>query len=254
MDKREEWLARTLVELADTLVADFDVVEFVQRLAERAVELLDAAEVGLMVADQAGHLQIMGSSTERMRVMELFELQNQEGPCLDCFRGGVQIVNFSLDDSDDRWPTFAPMARVVGYQTVHALPMRLRGEVIGALNVFHVDDRHLSPLEVKLTQALADAATIGILQERAVRRSAMLSEQLQFALNSRIAVEQGKGMLAERLHVDMEQAFSLLRGYARYHSRRLAEVADQLLRGELAADELQSYRQKGQPGRGPKLS
>jgi GAF domain-containing protein len=238
MDSREEWLARTLVELADTLVADFDLIDFLSALVERCVELLDTAEVGLVLVDIRGRLQVMASSTERMRVAELFELQNEEGPCLECHRSGEQVLNQDLEEAEGRWPRFAPMARRAGFRMVHALPMRLRSDVIGAVNIFDAEVHRLTSLETNLAQALADAATIGILQERTVKLQADLSSQLQGALNSRIAIEQAKGIVAEREHVEMEQAFSMLRTYARSNHRQLADVARAVIERTLTTAEL----------------
>src|SRR6202035_1377322 len=141
MDKKEEWLARTFVELADTLVADYDVVDFLSTLAERCVELLDSVEVGLVLLDRQGGLQVMASSTERMRVAELFEVQNEEGPCFDSQRRGQQVINQALHSLGDRWPRFGPMALDAGFHMVHALPLRLRSDVIGAMNIFDTELR-----------------------------------------------------------------------------------------------------------------
>jgi len=225
MDSRDEWLAQTFVELADTLVADFDLIDFLSMLAERCVELLGTVEVGLVLTDGRGRLQVMASSTERMRVVELFEVQNEEGPCLDCLHWGQQIINQPLDVVGHRWPQFVPMARDAGFQMVHALPLRLRDDVIGAMNVFDVEHHDMTLPQVTLTQALADAATIGILQERTVKNRTDLSEQLQGALTSRIVIEQAKGILAERQKVDMDEAFAMLRGYARSNRLQLSAVA-----------------------------
>src|ERR1700733_5076662 len=169
MEDREEWLARTFIELADTLVADFDVIDLMCTLVDRCAELLDKSEVGLALADSQGQLRVLASSTERMRVLELIEVQNDEGPCRDCFRDGERVVNQRLDDALERWPRFAVQARAAGFQMVHALPLRLRDDTIGAMNIFNAHLSELTSQEVNLAQALADAATIGILQERAVR-------------------------------------------------------------------------------------
>ena len=182
-------LSQVLIELADTLVDDFDVVDFMATLASRCVELLGAREAGVMLADPQGALRAVASSSERARVLELYELQNEEGPCLDCYRSGEAVVNQPLDESQPRWPRFAPEARRLGFSAVHALPMRLRGEVIGAINIFNVANGDLSPIDVEVGQALADVATIGLLQHRSVREARVLSEQLQVALTSRV----GKG-------------------------------------------------------------
>ncbi|HEX9888347.1 MAG TPA: GAF and ANTAR domain-containing protein [Nitriliruptorales bacterium] len=239
--EREEWVVDTFIELADTLIADFDLIDFLTVLTERCVDLLDAAEVGLVIADQRGRLQPMASSSERVRAIELFEVQNEEGPCLDCYRTGERVLPQSLDErGDERWPLFAPLARAVGFGSVMALPMRLRDDVIGAVNVFTTHDGEVSERDLSLAQALTDAATIGIMQERAVRRAAEVAEQLQGALNRRVTIEQAKGMLAERLTVDVGAAFDLLRSYARNNNLRIADVADAVVRLELSDDVLRS--------------
>jgi GAF domain-containing protein len=239
MDHREEWLARTFVELADTLVADFDVIEFMSVLVDRCAELLGSAEVGLALAATRGELRVMASSTERMRALELIEFQNDEGPCRDCLHSGEQVLNARLDDSQQRWPRFTPEARDAGFQMAHALPLRLRSDVIGAMNIFSPDLRELSPEDVNLVQALADAATIGILQERAVKHGVDLAGQLQGALNSRIVIEQAKGIVAERRHVDMDQAFAMLRSYARSNRIQLSNVARAIIDRSLEPAALQ---------------
>jgi GAF domain-containing protein len=239
LDSRDEWLARTFVELADTLVADFDLIEFLSTLADRCVELLPSAEVGLALVGVRG-LQMMASSSERMRVTELWEVQFEEGPCFECYRIGLPVLNQQLASADDRWPRFAPKAREAGFQTVHAVPLRLRDEVIGAMNVFDASLRDMTQTESNLLRAFADAATIGILQERTVKQQSDLSIQLQGALNSRIAVEQAKGIVAERLKVDMDTAFGMIRSHARNHNALLSAVADALVRGSLSAAELDS--------------
>jgi len=240
MDSRDEWLARTFVELADTLVAEFDLIDFLSLLAQRCVELLQVAEVGLALADGRGRLQVLASSTERMRTAELIEVQNGDGPCLECYRTGLPILNKRLDETEDRWPRFSPIARENGFVMVHALPLRLRSEVIGALNVFDVAAHEIPPSKVNLTQALADVATIGILQERTVKQRTDLSVQLEGALNSRIVIEQAKGIVAERLTVDMETAFGLLRGYARRQRLQLSTAASDIVGGSLTAAELRT--------------
>jgi len=190
------------------------------------------------LAATRGELRVMASSTERMRALELIEFQNDEGPCRDCLLSGEQVLNKSLDDNEARWPRFAPQARDAGFKMVHAIPLRLRADVIGAMNIFSPELRELLPEEVNLTQALADAATIGILQERAVKHGADLAGQLQGALNSRIVIEQAKGIVAERRQVDMDEAFALLRSYARSNRKQLSDVARAIIDHSLAPAEL----------------
>ena len=169
---REALLARTLVELADTLVDDFDVVELLTRLADRCVDVLDVAAAGLMLVAPDGDLRVMASSSEAMRLLELFELQAHEGPCLDCYRTGQPVVNQDLATVNGRWPRFAAEALAAGFHSVHALPLRLRGTVIGALNLFHIEPGEMRPADVDAAQALADVATIAILQHRATLEGA----------------------------------------------------------------------------------
>jgi len=236
MKDREEWLAATLVELADTQGEKFDLVDFLSLVARRCVDLFGAAEAGLMLADPAGNLRFMASSSESAKILELFELQNEEGPCLDCFRTGEQVVNQRLGTG--RWPRFSAEAQAAGFVSAHALPLRVRGRIIGAINLFHSQDQHLDRRDVAFGQAMADIATIGILQARAISEASVLAGQLQGALDSRILLEQAKGRLAERAEVGLDEALSRLRGYSRRHNRRLSEVAGAFLAGELGAEEL----------------
>ena len=235
---REAMLARTLVELADTLVADFDVVDLLTLLTDRCVDVLDVGAAGLMLVSPEGDLRVMAASSEAMRLLELFELQAQEGPCLDCFRTGQPVVNQDLATIDGRWPRFAPVALAAGFRSVHALPMRLRGSIIGALNLFHIEPGEMRTADVQAGQALADVATIAVLQHRAVIEAQTLNEQLNHALNSRIVIEQAKGMIAERLGLEMEGAFATLRNHARNNNRLLADIAQDVISGTLPASEL----------------
>lgn len=239
---RETLFAQTLVELADTLVADFDVVELLTRLADRCVEVLDVGAAGLMLAAPDGELRVMASSSEAMRVLELFEIQAQEGPCLDSYRSGEQVVNQDLGAANGRWPHFAGEALAAGFHSVHALPMRLRGTVIGAVNLFHVERGEMREADLAAAQAFADVATIAILQHRAVLEAQVVNEQLNHALNSRIVIEQAKGMLAEREGLDMEQSFFMLRNHARNHNLRLVDVATSVIDGKIAASTLDRPR------------
>ena len=235
---REAVLARTLVELADTLVDDFDVVDLLTRLANSCVEILDVDAAGIMLATADGQLRVMASSSEAMRVLELFEVQAQQGPCLDCHRTGRPVVNQDLTVVDGLWPNFAPEALAAGFGSVHALPLRLRGAVIGALNLFRAGSGEMGPADIEIAQAFADVATIAVLQHRAALQAQIVNDQLSHALNSRIIVEQAKGMVAERLDLDMEGSFSLLRRHARRHNLRLADVAEGVIAGTLAASAL----------------
>ena len=193
---REAQLVQTLVELADNLVDDFDVIDVLTMLSDRCVETLDVSAAGVMLAAPSGELQVVASSSDAMRVLELFQLQANEGPCVDSYRDARAIVNLELSAVDGRWPRFTPRAIVAGFHSVHSLPMRLRGRTIGALNMFRAGTGALDESDVLAAQALADVATIAILQHQTVVNAQILNEQLNQALNSRIIIEQAKGKVS----------------------------------------------------------
>jgi len=229
----QDLMVRTLVDLADTLVDDFDVVELLHLLTDRCVAVLDVAAAGLMLASPAGELRVMASSVEAMRVLELFEIQSEEGPCMDCFRSGLPVANADLASHADRWPRFSPRALEAGFRAADAVPLRLRSSVIGALNLFGAEPGGLGATDLHAAQALADVATIAILQHRVAEEARILNEQLDHALNSRILIEQAKGVWAERTQSDMDQAFSRLRRYARSHNLALVAVARGVIDGDI---------------------
>jgi transcriptional regulator with GAF, ATPase, and Fis domain len=229
-----ELLSDTFVELTDTMVAGFDVIDFLHVLTDRSVLLLDVSAAGLLLADPRGELRVVAASSEAARLLELFQLQNDQGPCLDCYRSGQPVQAPDLDTAAARWPRFAPAALRAGFAAVQALPMRLREQVIGALNLFRAVPGAFDPADVRVGQALADVATISLLHERSMRHSDALNEQLQTALNSRVVIEQAKGKLAERLGLDMDQAFSLLRDSARNRNLRLSDLAQAFVDGSEA--------------------
>jgi GAF domain-containing protein len=221
----EQRLAEIFVEVADTLVAEFDLIEFLQMLADRAASLVVDTTVGLLLADQRGGLQFMAASDESTKLLELFQLQWQDGPCLDAFHNAAPVVNADLRTAGDRWPRFAPYANAAGFRSVHAFPLRLRQDVIGAMGIFGTQDAAFDDADVQIIQAMADVAAIGLLQERAIRRGELLTEQLQGALNSRIIIEQAKGAVAQAFRISVDEAFELLRAHARRNHLRLGEVA-----------------------------
>jgi GAF domain-containing protein len=241
---KERRLSATFVALADSLVTGYDVVDLMQQLTSTCVELLHCDGAGLLLADPDGHLRVMASSSEQMRMLELFEIQNSDGPCLECFRQGEPVSVATLADSDDRWPHFAPAARAAGFSSVQALPLRLREQTIGALNLFFTAQHAMVDDDVAVAQALADVATIGILQERALHQRGILTEQLQRALTNRLIIEQAKGVLAERGSLAIDAAFTVLRDYCRHFRLATSEVAGQITNGTLNADTvLQHQRQ-----------
>jgi GAF domain-containing protein len=232
---REQRIVATFVELADTMVEDFDVVEFLHRLSVRCVELLDCVEAGLLLADAAGALRVMASSSERADALDLLQSQNQEGPCFECYRRGRPVLSEDLEADAGRWPAFAPAAVQKRFRSVHAVPMRVRGQTVGALNLFRASPGRIAERDMPLAQGMADIAAIALLQERALRQSRDLVAQLQGALSSRVVIEQAKGVLAERAQIGVDAAFARLRTHAREHNRRLSDVARELIDGRLDA-------------------
>lgn len=234
-----ERLAKIFVEVADTLVDEFDLLDFMHMLADRTAALVGASAVGMLLADQRGRLEFLAASDENTRLLELFQVQNHEGPCLDAFRTAIPVVNADLTEAAGRWPRFAPRAAAAGFRSVHAFPLRLRRDVIGALNVFgEQPGRTLDDADVPIVQALADVAAIGLLQERAIRRGETLTEQLQGALNSRIVIEQAKGAIAQAYGVSVDEAFALVRNYARRNNLRLGDVAYTIVTGPAGLPDL----------------
>ena len=235
---REECLADTLVELADTLADDFDLVELLVLLVDRSVELLDACAAGLVLVDDSGELHLMACTNGVLAAVELFQLQNAEGPCLDCSASGRAVTVPDLAAVAERWPQFAPRAVQAGFRAAHAVPVRLRGQVLGALNLFRDEPGDLSEADRSAAKALADMAAIGILQARAAHEARLVTDQLRRALHSRVTIEQAKGMLTERHRTGLDQAFASLRAYARSHRRPLTAVAEELVAGDLDPDEV----------------
>lgn len=229
----QQRLIDVFVQLADTLVAEFDVIDFLHTVTETSVELLDADAAGLMLADQRGALQVVASSSHKTRMLELFELQHGEGPCLDAYRLGEVVANVTPDEAERRWPTFGHAVRSAKFTSVHAIPLRLRHEVIGALNLFVTGPGVLSEQDLALGQAVADIATIALLQERTIQEQQLLAEQLQGALNSRVVIEQAKGMLAERRGLPTEAAFTAIRAHAHHTHQALMTIATQIIDGTL---------------------
>jgi GAF domain-containing protein len=232
---RELELARTLVDLADTLVADFDVVDLMQHLVDESVALFGASQAGLLLSDQRGGTRVVAASSENMRLLELFQVRSGSGPCLDCLHTGRPVLVPDIGAVATRWPEFARAAAEQGFRSVHAVPLRLRSEVIGAMGLFHTVAGPLDEGDVRAAQALADIATIGILQQRTIARGEVLAEQLQTALNSRVVIEQAKGVLAATAGIDVETAYGLLRGYCRPRNLGLTATAAAIAAGELDA-------------------
>jgi GAF domain-containing protein len=222
---READVVRALVEMADTLVDDYDVVDLLTGLADRCVNLLGVSAAGVMLASPEGGLGLVASSSEAMRLLELFELQAQEGPCLDAFRTGEPVGQENLEAGAGRWPLFSAAALQAGFRSALALPLRLREATLGALNLLSVTRTPMDEADVIVARAFADLATLSIVQHRAAAEAQSLNEQLSAALASRVVIEQAKGVISERVGVDLAEAFARLRSYARNHNRRLTDVA-----------------------------
>lgn len=222
---REARLVEAFVTLADTLVAGHDLVELMHHLVDVCAELLDAAAAGLVLADGHGQLDVLASTSERTELLEILQIRTGRGPCWDCVStGSVQSITDVMGEMQ-RWPEFAPLALGQGFRSVHAVPLRLRAKTFGALNLFRTTPGELAEADRRVAQALADVATIGVLQERSARESAELNLQLERAMASRVVIEQAKGVLAQFGGLDMDQALAELRGHARRHRIALTELA-----------------------------
>jgi GAF domain-containing protein len=228
---REVAVAEAFVLLASALGADFDLLELFSRLMDAAVDLLGVVAAGLLLEGDQGHLQAVASSSEETRLLEVLQVQTNEGPGFDCVRLGATVSSDDISADAQRWPSFTAGALDAGFTAAAALPMRLRAQTIGSLNLFESEGRTIDEERRCLAQAFADVASIGILQGRAVQRSAVLADQLQYALTSRVAIEQAKGIVAERHNVSMTVAFQWIRRYARDHNRKLGETAEGIVRG-----------------------
>ena len=228
---REQRVAEAFVALADSLVDDFDLPEFLHQLTTHCLDLLDADGAGVMLADPDGRMRLLASSDETARALELFEIDGDQGPCLAAYRSGHTVEHRRLDIPDPRWVRFADRAYDAGYLSTHAIPLRLRDEVIGALNLFSHAPGPLTEPHQQLAQALAAVATIALLQHRAIGTHRTLTEQLQAAFTSRVNIEQAKGLIAERLRIDPDEAFQRIRRHARHTNRKLSTLAHDLIAG-----------------------
>ncbi|GAA4975450.1 GAF and ANTAR domain-containing protein [Actinoplanes utahensis] len=220
-------LATMFVEVADTNSPDFDVVEFLQMFADHIAELVPEATAGTLLADQQGRLHYTAASDETTKLLELLQLQEQDGPCVDAFHQRELVISTDLHSAAERWPQFAPHASAVGFRSVHAFPLQLRDQAIGALGVFSTTAGRFDDTEVHIVQSVADVATISLLYHRSIKHADGLTRQLQSALNSRVLIEQAKGAIAHAHNISVDEAFNLLRAYARHTNQRLQHVASQ---------------------------
>jgi GAF domain-containing protein len=230
---RDQAIVQSLIDIADNLVDNFDVVDLLTGLADRCVQLLGVSAAGVMLVSPSGELRLVASSNEAMELVELFELQADEGPCLDAFRTGKRVEHENLRSGTGRWPTFATVALNAGFRSVFALPLRLRDTTIGSLNLFNVGENRMDESDVMIAQGFADLATISVLQHGVVTQAQRVNEQLSSALATRIVIEQAKGVVSERAGVGLGEAFSRLRTYARSHNLNLVDVAQGAIDGTL---------------------
>jgi GAF domain-containing protein len=235
-------LVRSLVELADTLVDTYDIVDVLSLLSDRCVHALGVTAAGVMLAPPGGPLQVIASSSDTMHTLELFQLQADEGPCLEAYRTGEQVVNLDLAGAGGRWPSFAPRAIAAGFGSAHSFPLRLRRRRVGALNLLHGERGGLDEADIAAAQALADIATIAIVQHEVVIDAQTLNGQLSAALNSRVVIEQAKGKISQATGTDMDHAFRQLRGHARDHNLRLADLAARIVDGRTSPASLDPLR------------
>ncbi|TAL42937.1 MAG: ANTAR domain-containing protein [Salinibacterium sp.] len=223
---REERINAAFVTVADTLTADYDVIDLMHTLVDACVDLLDVDAGGLMLADDEGELQLLASTSEKADFVEVMQLNAGEGPCVQCFRTGVAVDVADIEHSGNRWPAFQAAMVEQGFRSVHASPMRLRGQILGAMNLFGTEVGALNAADASVAHALADVATIGILQERSIRETSIVTQQLQRALESRILIEQAKGVVSAMGNIGVDDAFAILRNYARANNLTLRAVSE----------------------------
>jgi transcriptional regulator with GAF, ATPase, and Fis domain len=232
-ETREELLVHTFVSLADSLVSDFDVLELLQTLVDQATLLFDASAAGIIIGPDDAHLEVVASTSEKSRLVGLMQLEVGEGPCVEAVTTGQVVSVADVRAIADRWPAFAAQAAGAGYVSVHAIPLRLRGQVIGSLNLFREHEGVLNEADAIAAQALADVATISVLQERTIRDTTVVHDQLRHALDSRVVIEQAKGVIAHTHGVDMDEAFRLIRAEARSTSTAMPALAAEIVAGRV---------------------
>ncbi|GAA3918472.1 GAF and ANTAR domain-containing protein [Microbacterium invictum] len=242
---REDALVDAFVNLADTLVADYDVVDLLSTLSQLSRDLFAATDAGILLANGDGRLEVIAASSERSHLISLMQLAADEGPCVEAYRTGSIVTAYGWAANYAHWPAFATSVRELGYESVLAVPLRLRDDLLGSLNLFFDHGAPASAEDQKALRGLADVATISILHERALKDQTLSREQLQRALDSRVLIEQAKGVIAHAENVDMDEAFRRLRARARGSRARITEVARDLIAG-LPPDE--------RPGRGAPAS
>jgi GAF domain-containing protein len=225
---RETRVLDAVVSLVDSLLEDFDVVDLLTGLTERCAELLDVQAAGLLLADPLHQLRLLAVTSEQARELELFQLQADEGPCVDCYTTGERVSVADLQEAIERWPRFVPAAVGAGFASVHAVPMRAAGIVLGALGLFGTRTGELIEADLLVGQTLAHIACVAILQEHPPTPATVMP-QLRSALTNRVIVEQAKGLLREMLDLSVEEAFNLLRTYARVNGEHLTDVARRLV-------------------------
>ena len=236
--EREGEVAAAFMSLTSTLATSYDIVDLLDQLASHCAQLLNIRSAGLLIADGLGVLHVLAAFNEQTRQLEVLQLQRDEGPCLDCFHSGSPVLVPDLVDSSARWPQFVPAARAAGFASVHAVPVRLRNNVLGALGLFGDTPGQLNAQDLALGQALADVASLALVHARVVPDQMAISDQLQAALTSRVLIEQAKGLVAQRSGVDVAAAFVLLRRYARDHGQRLSDIAGQIVARHLSIEDL----------------
>jgi GAF domain-containing protein len=234
-------LTATFVEVADNLVKDYDIADMLHKLVVRCVEIFGVTDAGIMLEDQGGKLKAVASSSEGALSMEVLQLHSESGPCWEAAKTGVPVHVPDLEAEAERWPEYVARGLELGLRSVHALPLRLRDRAMGALNVFRHTKGILAQDDLNAMQALADVATISLLQTRAVEEAEVSADQLQIALESRVVIEQAKGIVSNNLDLDMSRSFQLLRTYARSHNLKLTDVCKQVIDGALSAPELASF-------------
>ena len=235
---REEKINDAFVRVTGTLVNDYDIVDLLSTLVNTCTELLDVQAGGILLADSVGVLELVASTSEEAETVEIMVLAAGAGPCVDCYTTGAPVNVPDIAQDAQRWPRFQRTALEQGFRAAHATPLRLHGQVIGAMNLLSTMPGPLSERDIKLAQALADVATVGIMHERTFRQPGTVAAQLYLALDTRVLIEQAKGALAQYLSCTMSEAFNALRGYARLHNVTLRFASQGILNRTIPIEQI----------------
>ncbi|MGW7412317.1 GAF and ANTAR domain-containing protein [Streptomyces sp. NPDC054863] len=243
MISREQHIAKAFVSLADSFAEDVDPTVLLDRLAAHCVALTSTDAAGIMMIDARGSLRTMAVSDSRAALLELFQMQSGQGPCIDAWHEQHRLDVPDLATQESRWPDFVPLARELGFRGAYALPMKVNGQGVGALNLLREDPGTLTDTELALAQALADVACVAVVRWQAdPARPHDVLTQVQAAVSVKATIETAKGLLAAAGGIGVQEADAALHRYSRLHGMSPSDAAQQLVRRTLDPCEVMAAR------------